>query len=189
MYRPAAHVEDDELFLPAGQLGMGWWGDAWDEVKSVAKKVQANPIVRGLEKKAVDYGSKALRGAAESAVDGLADSALTAVGAPELAPMADKLIDKGASYLQKKGSDYLKQEIDASGKGVRHMVAGGGLRVAGNGTRVGRGLRLAGSGHMQGHCGNGLRVAGSGLRVAGSGVYVPAGRYGLVEAAGQGVCA
>ena len=71
MYRPAAHIQDDELYLPAGQLGMGWWGDAWDEVKSVAKKVQANPVVRGLEKKAVDYGSKALRGAAESAVDGL----------------------------------------------------------------------------------------------------------------------
>ena len=64
MYRPAAHIQDDELYLPAGQLGMGWWGDAWDEVKSVAKKVQANPVVRGLEKKAVDYGSKALRGAA-----------------------------------------------------------------------------------------------------------------------------
>ena len=94
MYRPAAHIQDDELYLPAGQLGMGWWGDAWDEVKSVAKKVQANPVVRGLEKKAVDYGSKALRGAAESAVDGLADSALSAVGAPELAPMADKLIDE-----------------------------------------------------------------------------------------------
>ena len=85
MYRPAAHIQDDELYLPAGQLGMGWWGDAWDEVKSVAKKVQANPVVRGLEKKAVDYGSKALRGAAESAVDGLAASALSAVGAPELA--------------------------------------------------------------------------------------------------------
>ena len=42
MYRPAAHIQDDELYLPAGQLGMGWWGDAWDEVKSVAKKVQAN---------------------------------------------------------------------------------------------------------------------------------------------------
>ena len=56
IYRPAAKIDDDELFLPAGQLGMGWWGDAWDEVKSVAKKVQANPIVRGLEKKAVDYG-------------------------------------------------------------------------------------------------------------------------------------
>ena len=67
MYRPAAHIQDDELYLPAGQLGMGWWGDAWDEVKSVAKKVQANPVVRGLEKKAVDYGSKAPRGAAESA--------------------------------------------------------------------------------------------------------------------------
>jgi len=79
MYRPAAHPQDDEIYLPAGQLGMGWWGDAWDEVKSVAKKVQANPVVRGLEKKAVDYGSKALRGAAESAVDGLADSALVGV--------------------------------------------------------------------------------------------------------------
>ena len=49
MYRPAAHIQDDELYLPAGQLGMGWWGDAWDEVKSVAKKVQANPDVRGLD--------------------------------------------------------------------------------------------------------------------------------------------
>ena len=28
MYRPAAHIQDDELYLPAGQLGMGWWGDA-----------------------------------------------------------------------------------------------------------------------------------------------------------------
>ena len=59
------------------------------------------------------------------------------------------------------------------------MVAGGGLRLAGNGTRVGRGLRLAGSGHMQGHCGNGLRVAGSGLRVAGSGVYARSGDRGF----------
>ena len=58
MYRPAAHVEDDELFLPAGQLGMGWWGDAWDEVKSVAKKVQANPVVRGLEKKKKKKGDE-----------------------------------------------------------------------------------------------------------------------------------
>ena len=31
MYRPAAHIQDDELYLPAGQLGMGWWGDAWDD--------------------------------------------------------------------------------------------------------------------------------------------------------------
>ena len=125
MYRPAAHIQDDELYLPAGQLGMGWWGDAWDEVKSVAKKVQANPVVRGLEKKAVDYGSKALRGAAESAVDGLADSALSAVGAPELAPMADKLIDKGASYLQKKGTDYIsssEKSRSSDGAGVHNRI-------------------------------------------------------------------
>eukprot|EP01045_Picozoa_sp_COSAG04_P001847 COSAG04_NODE_63_length_30038_cov_9.461071_20_plen_190_part_00 len=188
LYKEAATTEESEIYRPAGMVGMGWWGDAWDEVKSVAKKVQKNPVVRGLEKKAVDYGSKAIRGVAEGAVDSLADSALSAVGAPELAPMADKLIDKGASYLQKKGSDYLKQEIDQSGKGkrrIRYMSpAGGGMRLAGHGTAVGRGLRLAG----QGHCGHGMRVAGQGLRLAGSGLYVPAGRHGLLEGNGHAMC-
>ena len=187
LYKQAATVDESEIYKPAGMTGLGWWGDAWDEVKSVAKKVQKNPVVRGLEKKAVDYGTKAIRGVAEGAVDSLADSALTAVGAPELAPMADKLIDKGASYLQKKGSDYLKQEIDQSGKGrVRYMSpAGGGMRLAGQGTAVGRGMRLAG----QGHCGRGMRVAGSGLRLAGSGLYVPAGSHGLLESSGHALCA
>ena len=209
MYRQAATVADDEIFLSAGQMGMGWWSDAWDEVKSVAKKVQKNPVVRGIEKKAVNYGTKALRGVAEGAVDTLADSALTTVGLPELAPMADKLIDKGASYLQHKGADYLKQKIDASGSGVRYMSpAGGGMRLAGRGTTIGAGMRLAGSGEpllgkallaLSGNgkgcsCGSGLRLAGSGhcgngMRLAGSGARVPAGRYGLIEGTGQGVCA
>ena len=116
---------DDDIYRPAGLGGDGWWSDAVDTVKTVAKKVQKNPVVRGLEKRAVKAGSTALRTAAESAVDGLADSALTALGAPELAPMADKLIDKGASYLQKKGTDYLDQQIDASGRGyggVRYTI-------------------------------------------------------------------
>ena len=103
LYREAGVVEEDLIFRPAGLGGMGWWSDRWDDVKTVAKQVQKNPVVRGLEKKAVDYGTKAIRGVAEGAVDSLADSALSAVGAPELAPMADKFIDKGASYLQKKG--------------------------------------------------------------------------------------
>ena len=143
---------DDDIYRPAGLGGEGWWDDAVDTVKTVAKKVQKNPVVRGLEKRAVKAGTTALRGATETAVDGLADSALTALGAPELAPMANKLVDKGVSYLQKKGTDYLDQQIDASGRGyggVRYMSpAGGGLRLAGHGTQVGTGLRLAGSGHV-----------------------------------------
>ena len=126
--------------------------------------------VRAAEKALVQKGATALRGMAESATDGLADSALTALGAPELAPIADKLIDSGAKRLQKRGVDYLDQKIDQSGKGVRYMAAtsGGGMRLAGQGTQIGRGLRLAGSGHAM-HRGDGLRLAGSGLRLAGSG--------------------
>ena len=78
---------------------------------------------------------------AETAVSGAADSALTAIGAPELAPMADSLIDRGASYLEKKGTEYLDQKIDASGRGYGGRVkfmspAGGGLRLAGHGTQI-----------------------------------------------------
>ena len=121
----------------------------------------------------------------------LADSALTSLGAPELSPLADQLISKGAKSLEKKGVDYLDQKIDASGRGyggVRYMsAAGGGLRLAGHGTSVGAGLRLAGSGHCgSGHmCGNGLRLAGSGLRLAGSGMYR---QPGLVEGSGTAYC-
>ena len=194
IYREAALMNpDDEIYRPAGLGGEGWWDDAVDTVKTVAKKVQKNPVVRNLEKRAIKAGSDVLRGAAQTAVSGAADSALTALGAPELAPMADKLIDKGSSYLEKKGVDYLDQKIDASGKGyggVRYMSpAGGGLRLAGHGTQVGTGLRLAGSGHMRGHghcqCGNGMRLAGSGMRLAGSGMYR---QVGLVEGSGHGYC-
>ena len=107
------------------------------------------------------------------ATDGVADSALTALGAPEFAPLADKLIDRGAKALEKKGVDYLDQKIDQSGKGVRYMAAtsGGGMRLAGQGTQIGRGLRLAGNGHGRMH-GDGMRLAGSGMRLAGSGAVV-----------------
>ena len=49
MYRGAAQLEDDPLYLPAGQMGYGWWDDAWKETKRVAKKVQSSDTVRGLE--------------------------------------------------------------------------------------------------------------------------------------------
>ena len=181
LFKPAATLneEDDAIYMPAGdQFGEGWWSDRWDDVKSVAKKVQSSQAVRDLEKGAVNVGAKALRGAVETGLDGVADSALTYVGAPELAPMANKLIDRGAKSLQNKGVQYLDQQIDASGSGrVRYMSpSGGGMRLAGSGTQLGSGMRLAGSG---------MRLAGSGMRLAGSGVYVPAGRYGLMEGSGH----
>ena len=125
--------------------------------------------MRDLEKSAVKVGAKTLRGAVETGLDGLADTALTSLGAPELAPLTDKLIDKGVKDLEKKGTEYVDQKIDASGKGhggVRYMSAGGGMRLAGSGTQVGSGLRLAGSGMRHsgsGHSGGLMRLAGSGI--------------------------
>ena len=158
LFRPAAtlHEEDDAIYMPAGdQFGEGWWSDRWDDVKSVAKKVQSSQAVRDVEKGALNVGAKALRGAVETGLDGVADSALTAIGAPELAPLVNTAIDRGAKSLQKKGVQYLDQQIDASGNGrVRYMSpSGGGMRLAGSGTQLGSGMRLAGSG---------MRLSGSG---------------------------
>eukprot|EP01043_Picozoa_sp_COSAG02_P008015 COSAG02_NODE_249_length_27097_cov_30.179155_4_plen_138_part_00 len=43
---------------------------------------------------------------AETATHGLADCTLIALGAPELARVADKLIDSGAKRLEQKGVSY-----------------------------------------------------------------------------------
>ena len=156
MYKPAAALnKDDYLYIPAGdQYGEGWFSDRWDDVKKVAKTVQKNDTVRNLEKGALNVGAKALRGAVETGLDGVADSALTAIGAPELAPLVNSAIDRGAKSLQNKGVQYLDQQIDASGKGVRYMSpSGGGLRMSGTGTQLGSGLRLSGQG---------MRLSGSG---------------------------
>ena len=192
MYRSAAHLKDDPLYLPAGQMGYGWWDDAFKETKRVARKVQSSDAVRALEKRAAAAGAKVVRGAVEGATDGLATSALSAIGAPELAPAADALIDRGAKALQRKGTAYLDQKIDASGRGVRYMApSGGGLRTSSTHTMVGVGLRLSGEGNMRGrgHCGCGHGQRASGLRLSGSGMYVPAGMHGLVHGNGHGVCA
>ena len=156
MYKPAAALNnDDYLYIPAGdQFGEGWFSDRWDDVKKVAKTVQKSDTVRNLEKGALNVGAKALRGAVETGLDGVADSALTSLGVPELAPLVNKAIDKEAKSLQSKGVQYLDQKIDASGKGVRYMSpSGGGLRMSGTGTQLGSGLRLSGQG---------MRLSGSG---------------------------
>ena len=51
-------LDDIRLFVEPGHFGgNGLWSDLGSEVK----KAQKSSIVRGLEKKAVNYGAKALR--------------------------------------------------------------------------------------------------------------------------------
>ena len=120
-------LEDVRLFVEPGHFG----GDGlWSDLGSEVKKVQKSSIVRGLEKKAVNYGAKALRGATEGALDGIGDTVATAVGIPEVAPALDAAIDRGASALQKRGIAYLDDKIDQSGNSVRYMASGGGMRIA-----------------------------------------------------------
>ena len=51
-----------------------WWSGLGSEVKRAAKTVQSNPLVREAEKKAVSYGAKTLRVAAEGALDWKGDT-------------------------------------------------------------------------------------------------------------------
>ena len=166
-------LKDVRLFVEAGNFGgSGFFSSLGDEVR----KIQKNPIARKLEKKAVNYGAKALRGAAEGALDGLGDTVATAVGIPEVAPALDSMIDKGASALQKRGIAYLDDKIDQSGNGVRYMAAsGGGMRVSGVPTHTGSGMRISGGSMLlsgQGcggkahHCGCGVRQSGTGITAA-----------------------
>ena len=170
----------DSLYQSTGDMyGDGWYDDAKASVKRAAKAVQSSSAVRDVEKGLVKRGSDVLRGAAEAATGGVTDSALVAIGAPEFAPLADKLIDRGTKALEKKGVDYLDQKIDQSGKGVRYMAAtsGGGMRRSGTATQIGRGLRMAGSGH--GMQANGLRLAGSGHGMRSDGLRLAGSGYGM----------
>ena len=71
IYRPAGISFDEDEMIHHLE-GAGWFGDRWDDVKTVAKKVQSSSVVRGIEKDAVSAGSKALRGIAEVGLDGAA---------------------------------------------------------------------------------------------------------------------
>ena len=155
-------LDDIRLFVEPGHFG----GDGlWSTLGNEVKKVQKSSIVRGLEKKAVNYGAKALRGAAEGALDGIGDTVATAIGIPEVAPALDSLVDRGANALQKKGISYLDDKIDQSGNGIRYMASGGGMRMIGAHTQSGQGMRLSGQGHS-GQCGCGMRLSGRGISAA-----------------------
>jgi hypothetical protein len=156
-------LEDIQLFVEPGHFGgNGFLSDLGSEVK----KIQKSGLVRGLEKKAVNYGAKALRGAAEGTLDGIGDTMATAIGIPEVAPALDGMIDKGASALQKRGIEYLDDKIDQSGNGLRYMASGGGMRMASTHTQSGKGMRLSG----QGHCGKSNQCGCGGMRLSGRGI-------------------
>jgi hypothetical protein len=156
-------LEDVPLFVEPGHFGgNGFLSDLGSEVS----KIQKSGLVRGLEKKAVNYGAKALRGAAEGTLDGIGDTVATAIGIPEVAPALDGMIDKGASALQKRGIEYLDDKLDQSGKGMRYMASGGGMRMVNTHTQSGKGMRLSG----QGHCGKSNQCGCGGMRLSGRGI-------------------
>ena len=158
-------LKDIQLYVEPGHFGgAGFLSDLGSEVK----KIQKSGLVRGLEKKAVNYGAKALRGAAEGTLDGIGDTVATAIGIPEVAPALDGMIDRGASALQKRGIEYLDDKIDQSGKGMRYMASGGGMRMASTHTQSGKGMRLSGQGHCgkSDQCGCGMRLSGRGITAA-----------------------
>ena len=161
-------LSDVKLFVEPGHFGgEGFFSNLADEAKRAVKTVQSNPLVREAEKKAVSYGAKTLRGAAEGLADGVGDTVATAIGIPEVAPALDAAIDRGASALQKRGIAYLDDKIDQSGKGIRYMASGGGMRQAGVPTHSGKGMRLQGQGHAKPHhCGCGVRMSGQGITAA-----------------------
>jgi hypothetical protein len=160
-------LDDLKLFVEAGDFG----GEGlWSDMKSEVKKAQKSSVVRGLEKKAVNYGAKALRGVAEGAADGIGDTAATFLGVPEVSVPLDAAIDRGLSSVQKAGTKYLDDKIDASGRGhgVRYLApSGGGMRMSGVPTHSGGAMRLSGQGHGKaGHCGCGIRQSGAGITAA-----------------------
>jgi hypothetical protein len=92
----------------SGQYGGGWFSDAFSKVKTVAKAVQHNDLVKAMEKKAIGYAKTA----GTDALKGLADGALAETGVGEaLAPLANRGIDALGSYAER----HVDAAIDGSG--------------------------------------------------------------------------
>jgi hypothetical protein len=92
-------LDDIRHFVEPGHFG----GDGlWSTLGSEVKKVQKSGIVRGLEKKAVNYGAKALRTATEGALDGIGDTVATAIGIPEVG--LARSVERAATGGRSRGS-------------------------------------------------------------------------------------
>ena len=138
---PAGMLEDVPIYVRAGQGGRGWWSSLGSALKTGVKELQKSSVVRDAEKGLVNYGAKAVRTAAEGALDGLGDYI-----APEFAPMIDGAVDRGLSSLQKRAVSAADSAIDASGRGHCPHCHGGHGGMALSGTRIthgGNGMRLS----------------------------------------------
>ena len=87
-----------------------WWGAAACTFRSV----QSDDAIRAAEKRAVKTVADAARSAAEAATEGALDGALAALGHPELAPAADRLVDANANAIEDEAVTYIDSLIDAT---------------------------------------------------------------------------
>lgn len=88
-----------------------WWGAATRTFRSV----QSNKDIRTTEKQAVKTVADTARSASETASKGAVDGALAALGHPELAPAADRLVDANANAIEDDIVAYVDNLIDATG--------------------------------------------------------------------------
>jgi len=95
---------------PQGSTSQTWWGAA----TSAFRVVQSDEAIRATEKQAVKTVADAARSAAETATEGAVDSALAALGHPELAPAADRLVDANANAIEDEVVAYVDELIDAT---------------------------------------------------------------------------
>jgi hypothetical protein len=98
------------LRKPHAATTQTWWGAA----TSTFRTVQSDEAVRATEKQAVKTVADAARSAAETATEGAVDGALAALGHPELAPAADRLVDVNANAIEDEVVAYVDELIDAT---------------------------------------------------------------------------
>ena len=134
----AGVLHDVPIFVRGGQGGRGWWTNLGSALKTGVTELQKSDVVRGVEKRAVHAAAGVVRGAAETALDGLGDSI-----APEFAPLIDGAVDRGLSGLQRRGEAAVDARIDASGSGhCQRCMGGQGMRLSG---QYGGSMALAGA--------------------------------------------
>jgi len=98
------------LGKPQAATPQTWWNAA----TCVFRTVQSDEAVRATEKQAVKTVADVARSAAETAAEGAVDGALAALGHPELAPAADRLVDANANAIEDEVVAYVDELIDAT---------------------------------------------------------------------------
>jgi len=98
------------LRKPQESTPQTWWGAATRTFRTV----QSDEAVRATEKQAVKTVVDAARRAAETSTERAVDGTLAALGHPELAPAADRLVDANANAIEEEVVAYVDELIDAT---------------------------------------------------------------------------